>query len=59
FEAYRRLDLFYVENWSITLDLLIMLGTVEHLIVRLLASLRRRPPPSSGVADGPLTESAA
>ena len=61
FEAYRRLDLFYVENWSITLDLLIMLGTIEHLVVRLLSSLRRKRPPSgaSPVADGPVSENAA
>ena len=45
FEAYRRLDLFYVENWSITLDLLIMLGTVEHLIVRVFTSMRHTPKP--------------
>ena len=36
FDAYRRLDLFYVENWSITLDLLIILGTVEQLIAKVL-----------------------
>ena len=34
FHAYRRLDLFYVENWSVTLDLAIMLATVKSLIVR-------------------------
>ncbi len=39
FHAYRRLDLFYVENWSVTLDLAIMLATVKSLIVRVL----RRP----------------
>ena len=36
FEAYRRLDLFYVENWSTTLDLLIILATVEQFASRLL-----------------------
>jgi len=40
FEEYRRLDLFYVENWSITLDLMIIIGTIEHLIVRLFGSMR-------------------
>jgi lipopolysaccharide/colanic/teichoic acid biosynthesis glycosyltransferase len=62
FEAYRRLDLFYVENWSITLDLLIMLGTVEHLLVRLVSSFRRRPEPTTAATDGldgPTIESAA
>jgi exopolysaccharide biosynthesis polyprenyl glycosylphosphotransferase len=41
FEAYRRLDLFYVENWSITLDLMILIGTVEQTLVRLLKTLGR------------------
>ena len=40
FEAYRRLDLFYVENWSIVLDLMIMIGTVEQLVVKLFATIR-------------------
>ncbi|MBK5333491.1 MAG: sugar transferase [Ilumatobacteraceae bacterium] len=40
FEAYRRLDLFYVENWSIVLDLMILIGTVEQLVVRMLRSVR-------------------
>lgn len=43
FETYRRLDLFYVENWSVTLDLMILLGTVEHLVVRLFTVFRRKP----------------
>ena len=42
FEAYRRLDLFYVENWSITLDLMILIGTVEQVLVRMLKSLHTR-----------------
>ena len=42
FEAYRRLDLFYVENWSITLDLLIIVGTMEQVISRLLSSVISR-----------------
>ena len=41
FETYRRLDLFYVENWSITLDLMILLGTIEHLVVRFFVAIRR------------------
>jgi exopolysaccharide biosynthesis polyprenyl glycosylphosphotransferase len=42
FEAYRRLDLFYVENWSITLDLLIILGTVEQFASRLVTTVWSR-----------------
>jgi exopolysaccharide biosynthesis polyprenyl glycosylphosphotransferase len=42
FDAYRRLDLYYVENWSISLDLVIMLATVEHIIARLLVALFSR-----------------
>ncbi len=42
FEAYRRLDLFYVENWSIVLDLVIMLGTVEQLVTKVVLLLVRR-----------------
>ncbi|MET0325043.1 MAG: sugar transferase [Ilumatobacteraceae bacterium] len=44
FEAYRRLDLFYVENWSLALDLVIMLGTVEQVLAR--PFLHRRPAPA-------------
>ena len=41
FSAYRRLDLFYVENWSVTLDLVILLATAEQVIARLVRILRR------------------
>jgi exopolysaccharide biosynthesis polyprenyl glycosylphosphotransferase len=34
FEAYRRLDLFYVDNWSLLLDMIILLGTIDHVLVR-------------------------
>ncbi len=34
FEAYLRLDLFYVENWSLALDLMILLGTIDHIVLR-------------------------
>jgi exopolysaccharide biosynthesis polyprenyl glycosylphosphotransferase len=34
FDAYRRLDLFYVENWSLALDMVVMLGTAEQLLLR-------------------------
>ncbi|MEY2524686.1 MAG: hypothetical protein QOJ66_3251, partial [Ilumatobacteraceae bacterium] len=41
FEAYRRLDLFYVENWSIILDLMILMGTVEQLAARIVMMVVR------------------
>jgi len=34
FDAYHRLDLHYVENWSLILDLVVLLSTVEHLALR-------------------------
>jgi exopolysaccharide biosynthesis polyprenyl glycosylphosphotransferase len=34
FDAYRRLDLFYVDNWSLLLDLVILLGTIDRVLVR-------------------------
>ena len=34
FEAYRRLDLHYVHNWSLSLDAIVVLSTVEHLVTR-------------------------
>lgn len=34
FGAYRRLDLYYVDNWSITLDLAIIAATVTHVAGR-------------------------
>ncbi len=36
FAAYRRLDLHYVENWSLGLDLRIILATIEQLAVGVL-----------------------
>jgi exopolysaccharide biosynthesis polyprenyl glycosylphosphotransferase len=34
FDAYQRLDLFYVENWSLALDMVLMLATAEQLLLR-------------------------
>jgi exopolysaccharide biosynthesis polyprenyl glycosylphosphotransferase len=41
FAAYRRLDLFYVDNWSVALDLVIMLATAEQVLAKALRGLRR------------------
>jgi len=40
FAAYRRFDLFYLQNWSVALDIIILLGTVESVFVRILRGLR-------------------
>ncbi|MGH1503948.1 MAG: sugar transferase [Acidimicrobiales bacterium] len=47
FAAYRRLDLHYVENWTIGLDIRILLATAEQIVVAIAmvpvkALLRRR-----------------
>jgi exopolysaccharide biosynthesis polyprenyl glycosylphosphotransferase len=42
FAAYRRFDLFYLQNWSITLDIMILLGTVESIIARTFRALIHR-----------------
>jgi exopolysaccharide biosynthesis polyprenyl glycosylphosphotransferase len=34
FDEYVRLDLYYIENWSIAFDLFIMLKTIPHLLFR-------------------------
>ena len=53
FSAYRRLDLFYVDNWSVTLDIVIMLATVEQVIARAVTMVFKRsdePLPVTGEA---------
>ena len=48
FGAYRRLDLFYVDNWSLMLDLVIIVATIEQVIakaVRTLTPHHRQPAP--------------
>jgi exopolysaccharide biosynthesis polyprenyl glycosylphosphotransferase len=39
FAAYRRLDLYYVENWSVSLDIVILLATIEHVVTRFATAL--------------------
>jgi exopolysaccharide biosynthesis polyprenyl glycosylphosphotransferase len=35
FDVYRRLDLFYVENWSVGFDLAILMSTFQSVLMRL------------------------
>lgn len=35
FDVYRRLDLFYVENWSVGFDLAILMATFQSVLMRL------------------------
>ena len=53
FHAYRRLDLLYVDNWSIGLDLYIILATVPMVIAQILNSYRqeRQPQPATSEAS--------
>ena len=44
FSAYRRLDLFYVDNWSVTLDLVILLATAEQVLARAVTMVFKRTP---------------
>jgi exopolysaccharide biosynthesis polyprenyl glycosylphosphotransferase len=43
FGPYRRLDLFYVDNWSIGLDLAILWTTAGRVAARTLRAIRRAP----------------
>jgi exopolysaccharide biosynthesis polyprenyl glycosylphosphotransferase len=42
FAAYRRLDLYYVENWSVSLDVVILVATVEQVVARFATAMLRR-----------------
>jgi len=48
FSAYRRLDLHYVENWTVGLDLRILMATVEQVIVTVAMLPLRRFLPANG-----------
>ncbi|MBW3602206.1 MAG: sugar transferase [Actinobacteria bacterium] len=41
FRAYQRLDIFYIENWSVLLDAAILFATVTGVVGRGLVSVRR------------------
>jgi exopolysaccharide biosynthesis polyprenyl glycosylphosphotransferase len=43
FDAYRSLDLFYVDNWSLGIDLAILVSTVAVVVGRSIRSLRPQP----------------
>jgi len=45
FSAYRRLDLFYAENWSTSLDIVILLLTVEQILARVIRMVVSRARP--------------
>ncbi len=40
FLTYQRLDLFYLENWSVSLDLAVMLATLRVILARAVVLLR-------------------
>ncbi|MCI3948424.1 MAG: sugar transferase [Acidimicrobiales bacterium] len=50
FDTYRRLDLFYVENWSVTLDLVVLLATLESEIARIVRAVFGRRVPVAGAS---------
>ena len=50
FHTYRRLDLFYVDNWSIGLDLFIIGATVPMVIAHAMSSSRREPEPEQALS---------
>ncbi len=60
FNAYRRLDLHYVENWNLGLDLRILLATAEQIIVTIalmpMRLIRRRAADrTDGIVGSPAT----
>jgi lipopolysaccharide/colanic/teichoic acid biosynthesis glycosyltransferase len=50
FFAYRQLDLFYVENWSFALDLVVIAATVPCLLARAVRSAFRSAGPQTVTA---------
>jgi lipopolysaccharide/colanic/teichoic acid biosynthesis glycosyltransferase len=42
FEVYQRLDLFYVENWTLLLDFVILLATADQIVLRPFFKWRER-----------------
>jgi exopolysaccharide biosynthesis polyprenyl glycosylphosphotransferase len=44
FESYQRYDLYYIDNWSVLLDLAIMVATIQSVIMRAVRLAFRRGP---------------
>jgi exopolysaccharide biosynthesis polyprenyl glycosylphosphotransferase len=63
FSPYRRLDLYYIENWSVGLDLTVLLRTLPVVISRALqrsdgprtdvTTIRHAAPPAGAVVESP------
>jgi lipopolysaccharide/colanic/teichoic acid biosynthesis glycosyltransferase len=51
FDEYRRLDLYYVDNWTVALDIAVIVDTVPAIVRRALRALRR-PAPTAPVPVG-------
>lgn len=53
FSAYRRYDLFYIENWSVGLDVAIMVATAQQVALRALRAFTRssNPAPVRAMVD--------
>jgi hypothetical protein len=54
FRAYRRLDLFYIENWSPSLDVVIMLATAEAVLARVLSQIGGRKRAAAAATTEPM-----
>jgi exopolysaccharide biosynthesis polyprenyl glycosylphosphotransferase len=53
FSVYKRLDLFYVDNWSLSMDIEILANTVHAVGVRFVRTLTRAPSRAVTVPDVP------
>lgn len=54
FDAYQRLDVYYVENWSVLFDLAILLSTTQSVVLRAARTLfgrQRQEPSASGSGE--------
>ena len=65
FRTYRRLDLYYLRNWSISLDVMILLMTAYSVVIRavtsrpLASSVESDAAPPTRAGDGSFSEQAA